>query len=329
MEFMESPKLLSIVVPTLNRRAMLEMTLDYLATETEGFESRVEFVVVNNASDDDTLAFLTTWKTHTAARVVSFDERVDIDSSFRRCVDVTTGRYINIFGDDDLPMPGFVRRIIETLDAGQNPALIYFNRLIGDEALLHVAEIAHPDDGMGIVSFDTESFIREFTHNPGFITSLVFDRNCWSEGELFYSSDFQGYKFLARIYGGSKGRTCIYVGMPSLIQRRGVQSWKKEWPRYWLVNMPRLLTALEEAGITSGALEQWKKKEVSLKRLIVDCVVAKAYDYRVDDPFWVLASRFQHKHRAVQIQLVRFLVPPFLARAAYFRRGKYRASQSR
>lgn len=324
---MENRKLLSIVVPTLNRRELLPETLQRLSDEIQGHESQVEFIVVNNASDDDTLEFLTKWKTHVPIRIVSFDVRVDIDTSFRRCVEATTGRYINIFGDDDLPMPGFVRCIIQILNADKSPALIYFNRLVGDEALHHVAEVAHPDHGMEIAFFDTGSFIREFTHSPGFITSLVFDRHCWAEGERFYSSDFQGYKFLARIYGGSEGRNCIYVGMPSLIQRRGIQSWKKDWPRYWLVNMPSLLAALEEAGITSGALEQWRSKEVPLKRLVVDCVVAKAYDYRVNDPFWALASRFQYKHRAVLIQLVRFLVPSFLARAVYFRHGKYKANQ--
>lgn len=326
---MEPPKLLSIVIPTLNRRAMLEMTLDYLAAEIEGLEARVELVVVNNASDDDTLEFLATRKAHVPARLVSFEERVDIDSSFRRCVDVTTGRYINIFGDDDLPMPGFVRRIIDILDAGRNPAFIYFNRLIGDEALRHVAEIAHPDHGVEVISFEVGKFISEFTHNPGFITSLVFDRHCWSEGEHFYSAGFQGYKFLARIYGGASGRTCMYVGMPSLIQRRGVQSWKREWPRYWLVNMPSLLVALEDAGTTSGAFERWQRKEVTLRRVIIDCVAAKAYDYSVSDRFWVDASRFQCKYRAILIQLVRFLVPRLLARAVYFRRGKYKGNHIR
>lgn len=316
--------LLSVVVPTLNRRSLLETTLNYLCAEMNGYESDVEFIVVDNASEDDTVDFLRSYKNSDQFRLVCFGERANIDDSFRRCIEVSNGCHINIFGDDDIPMSGFIKKTLEIIKSNDQASFIYFNRLIGDIELREIAEVAHPDRGFETLSFNIKDFIRGFTHHPSFISSLVFSRDTWSRGEMFYRNEYLGYKFLARIYGGSKDREIVYVGMPSLIQRRGHQSWKKDWPRYWLVNMPSLLSTFDDNGYTAGALDQWRRRDVSVKRLVIDCVVAKAYAYENDDAFWTLASRFQPVTRRWIMFLIRFLLPSALAKAIYFRRGKYR-----
>lgn len=317
-------KLLSVVVPTLNRRSLLETTLNYLCGEIAGHESEVEFIVVDNSSDDDTLTFLRTYKNSDRFRLVHYDERVQADDSFLRCIDLSTGKYINIFGDDDIPMAGFIRNTLNIIKSHESASFIYFNRLVGNESLGNISEVAHPELGFETIQFRTHDFIRVFSHHAGFISSLVFSRETWALGQDFYLEEYSGYKFLARIYGGSKDREIVYVGMPSLIQRRGHQSWKKDWPRYWLVSMPSLLKAFDDSGHTSGALNQWRSRDVSLKRLVIDCLVAKAYAYEHNDPFWTLASKFQPLTRRWVIFLIRFLLPSVLAKTLYFRRGKYR-----
>lgn len=321
---MTSPqKLLSLVVPTLNRRDLLETTLNTLVKDIKGFESDVEFVVVNNASDDDSLQFLNEWSKGKQVRIASFDSRVNIDESFKRCVDITTGRFINIFGDDDLPIPGFVARTIDHIRNSPNIDVFYFNRLIGDMNLENIGELAHPFFGVDYKEFPTAEFISKFTHWPCFITSLVFSRTAWAAGEAYYNDVYLGFKFLARVYAGSAGKQCAYVGMPALIQRRGKQAWKKDWPRYWLVNMPKLLNDLDHAGIAYGALASWSRNDVTMKRLAVDCLVAKAFDYSRSDAFWTEAAQFQPTYRRILLKTIQFLLPSSVAKSLYFSGGKY------
>lgn len=319
------PKLLSLVVPTLNRRDLLETTLNTLLKDIKGYESDVEFIVVNNASDDNTLQFLNEWSKGKQVRIASFDNRVNIDESFKRCVDITTGRFINIFGDDDLPIPGFVARTIDLIKNSPNIDIYYFNRLIGDMNLENIGEFAHPKFGVDYKKFPNNEFISNFTHGPGFITSLVFSRTAWAAGEAFYSDNYLGYKFLARVYAGCAGKQCIYIGTPALIQRRGKQAWKKDWPRYWLVNMPKLLNDLDRAGIASGALASWSRNDVTIKRLAVDCLVAKAFDYSRSDIFWTEAAQFQPTYRRILLKTIRLLLPSSVAKLLYFSGGKYGA----
>lgn len=316
-------KLLSIVVPTLNRKTLLAETLYILLKDIQGFESEVELIVINNSSDDDTEDFVRTKLSDTVIKFFSFADRVNIDDSFLRCVNNSNGKFINIFGDDDLPFPGYIRSLLEILNTDTNLGLIYLNRLIGDETLSNFGEIAHSDSGLASQVLNTNEFISKFTHWPGFVSALIFNRDCWIDGESYYRHEFLGYKFLARVYAGLGTKNCVYVGIPHLAQRRGLQSWKSEWPRFWLVNMPNLLKTLESSGITYGALSRWQTHEVTFKRLIIDCLVAKAYGYRLMDPFWFTAARYQTMLRAVAVHLIQIFIPCFLVRTVYFSFGKY------
>ena len=319
-------KLLSIVIPTLNRRQLLEETINALLIEIKGFESEVEFIVINNASDDDTDVFLTEKCLNTKVKYLSFTERVNIDDSFLRCITHSNGHFINIFGDDDLPLPGYVSRLINLIKSDSNIGIIYLNRLIGDENLINIGEVAHGSFGLSIQNLSSSDFIEKFTHWPGFISSLIFSRTSWNMGESSYNDLFLGYKFLARIYAGLKDLNCVYVGAPALIQRRGIQAWKSDWPRYWLVNMPRLLVSFDDKGTTKNALSHWNANEVTLKRVLIDCLVAKAFKYKFNDSFWNEATRYQPFARGLVIQIVRIIAPPILMSWLYFNLGKYKKS---
>lgn len=317
-------KLLSIVVPTLNRRVLLEETINALIKDVKGFESQVELIVINNSSDDDTEDVIGNKLSGSIVNFLSFSDRANIDDSFLRCVNNSKGKFINIFGDDDLPFPGYVKSLLEILNTQKNLGLIYLNRLIGDENLGNVGEVAHGDSGLLNQVFSSAEFIGKFTHWPGFVSALVFNRDCWIDGESYYRNEFLGYKFLARVYAGLGAKNCVYVGIPHLVQRRGLQSWKSEWPRFWLVNMPNLLKTLEVNGIANGALTRWRTHEVTFKRLLIDCLVAKVYGYGLMDQFWFTAARYQTIYRAVAIHLVQIFVPGFLVRGLYFSFGKYK-----
>lgn len=317
-------KLLTIVVPTLNRRLLLEETLNLLLNDIQGLEAEVELIVIDNSSSDDTAEYIGKMLTGTAANFISFPDRLNIDDSFLRCVNTSTGKFINIFGDDDLPFPGYIKYLLNIIKLKLNIGLIYLNRLIGDENLTNIGEVAHGDSGLSVQVLDPDDFISKFTHWPSFVTALVFSKDCWVDGEWCYSNEFLGYKFLARVYAGLGKRKCVYVGIPQLVQRRGVQSWKSEWPRYWLVNFPKLLKTLEDKKISHNALVHWRTKEVSFKRMFIDCLVAKAFGYRIVDPFWIKASQYQNFHRSIAIHLIQIFVPSLLMRWLYFSLGKYK-----
>ncbi len=318
-------KLLSIAVPTLNRCQHLQTTLPLLLEQVAHRTESIQFLVIDNFSDDGTEEFMRKIRAqYPFVEYLRFTTRTALDGSFERCVDHSSGRYINIFGDDDIPLPGYLDTLLDILANSAHCDIVYVNRLIGNEALDRVAEIGHPEMTYGHHHYSSRDFIRRFTHWPGFITSLTFSRNAWENGRNLTQTGYEGYRFLARVYFGIAGGQCLFIGAPLMIQRRGLQAWKSEWPRYWLVSMPHLLADLESHDVTSGALAAWQNSEVNARRIVIDCIVAKVYGYRVSDPFWQQAMSYQSGGRKWLISLCRYLMPKALAAFIYFRFSKYR-----
>lgn len=120
-------RLLTIIVPTYNRAACLRMLLDALTVELEGLEDRVDVVIGDNASTDDTpevtAAFAERWN---ATRILRHSENLGPDENFCRCVEAVRTSYFWIIGDDDLPRAGAIPALLSVLDAEQ-PDLVYLS----------------------------------------------------------------------------------------------------------------------------------------------------------------------------------------------------------
>lgn len=309
---------LVIAVPTLNRQVLLARTLEALRVQLPEALVEVQLKVFDNASDDGTESlFQKPDPPFPEIPYHRFADRVGIDESFARTVRQCGGDYILLFGDDDIPLPGFLREVTTALRDGDWPALMYVNRLIGNASLEKTAEVAHPFLPYGRLSLPIGEFIERFTHGPGFVSSLIFSRAAWDEGRELARAEYDGYIFLSRIYWGSRGRKAVYLGAPLLIQRRGVQAWKKEWPRYWLVGMPTLLDDLDRGKVSARSLENWQRNEVSDFRFLVDCVVAKAYGYPLGGAFWKVSRSFQPRRRRWLSHLIEKGLPSAIAHWAY------------
>lgn len=323
-----SQPLLSIVIPTRNRRELLKQTICSLFDQVQRFSRQVELIVVDNASTDGTREWAENELSNGATfRYVRYDNAVGIDDSFERSVACTHGRYVCIFGDDDLALPGFVARTIQICASPHQPGLIYFNHRIGDAELLDTSEICHMPASGPIEFSCTRAFIHKFIHWPSFISSIVFQRSVWNAGKPLARDEYYGYRFLSQIYFGLGERNCAYEPEPLLIQRRGIQSWKSDWPRYSLVNLPRLLFALDKRGVSLDALRRWQMRECTLIGVAQICLVAKAYGYVASDPFWKECMRYQTGSKRMIVWLVQRLVPQFVITPLYFRHSKYRGNK--
>lgn len=314
---------LSIVVPTFNRKGLLEVTLDSIIAQLDDSQVSFELLVTDNASSDGTSElFEDGAKYHSIARYARYDNRVGIDESFVRAVSETKGRFVLLFGDDDIPLPGFLRELTSCLAANAEIGFFYVNRIIGNQNLEYTTEVPHAKSPFGRMFMPLSDFIRIFTHWPGFVTCLVFSREAWDLGKP-YSMGFDGYNFLSRVYHGSANKETCFIASPLVLQRRGIQSWKKHWVTYWLVSMPKMLTSLEACGVTTGALTNWQEREVTNRRFIIDCFVAKAYNYSFRSSFWSDMRKFQvSRFRLTVSYFFQYLLPVAFARFLYSKTDK-------
>lgn len=314
---------LSITIPTLNRKELLEITLKLLIEQASQSLIPIEINVSDNSSDDDTPILFSNgglFKDH--VRYFRFEERVNIEDSFARAISISNGKFILLFGDDDIPLPGLVYEITRLILLHADSGFFYINRIIGDMNLVKTNEIPHFNSPFGYIQMPIGEFIRNFTHWPGFVSCLVFSRDAWDNGAS-EKNDFEGFNFLNRIYFGSSNKNVTYVASPLVIQRRGIQSWKSKWPQYWLISIPKLLENLEKKGVTTNAVKLWQRDEVTLKRFLIDCLVAKAYNYNYKSDFWNISRAYQYSlSKKIFSFIIQYFVPHLLAKYIYSKSNK-------
>jgi glycosyltransferase involved in cell wall biosynthesis len=309
-------KLLSVIIPTLNRPIELDKTLRSIAANYPIDSDLVEFILCDNASSPPAIpaeSIVSLFKEN--LKIITFNNRVDIDKSFARCINQAQGKYIQIFGDDDIAMGSVGFKILQSLNHNPNASVIYINRLIGDHLLNNISEIAHPHDCANeIFIMRTSEFIENYNHWPSFITSLVFSVESWNKGLNLSLQKYPGYNFLDIILRGSLPSPIIILGSPLLIQRRGIQSWKNYWPQYWLQAFPEILKNFDSDGITKDALSTWIHNEIKIKNFIVDLLIARSLPSIYKRIFWRdVVSTFNSSKLSFITNCIRIL-PPSVAR---------------
>jgi abequosyltransferase len=116
--------LLTIAIPTYNRHSCLEDLLGVLAPQLME-EPRVELIVFDNASQDETQAVVESFRQQ-GLKLTYFrnEKNIGADGNFIRCYEAARGEYVWIFGDDDIILPGGLHVVLTHL-ASRRYDLLY------------------------------------------------------------------------------------------------------------------------------------------------------------------------------------------------------------
>ena len=102
--------LLTIMVPTYNRRKLLEGLLRILLPVLQESPD-VEILISNNCSTDDTAAYLATLSGHSRLRVVNHEQPRQVEWWYKQ----PRGRFYWVFCDDDMATPEGIAFVCQTL----------------------------------------------------------------------------------------------------------------------------------------------------------------------------------------------------------------------
>jgi abequosyltransferase len=111
--------LLTLAIPTYNRawclRELLSVLVDQLIDEP-----RVELIISDNASSDDTETVVREFSARgLRVRYIRNVENVGPDANFLQCFEQARGKYTWIFSDDDLIIPGGIAKILSYCQAAE------------------------------------------------------------------------------------------------------------------------------------------------------------------------------------------------------------------
>ena len=119
--------LLSIIIPTYNRCDFLKECLKSVEKEIQKIPKpeTIELIISDNASTDSTKEML---KNNFPNITYFCNERnVGVEENVDRCFKYAQGKYTYILSDDDILLPGSLKRIMEVIE--NEPNYIYINAI--------------------------------------------------------------------------------------------------------------------------------------------------------------------------------------------------------
>jgi hypothetical protein len=109
--------LLTIAIPTYNRSRYLARLLAALGPQITD-DPRIELLISDNHSSDNTPDVVESFCTSgNSCRYLRNETNIGSDGNFLQCFESASGRFVWLFGDDDLPEPGTVQRILSILSS--------------------------------------------------------------------------------------------------------------------------------------------------------------------------------------------------------------------
>jgi abequosyltransferase len=179
-----SKPLLSICIPSYNRAALLSELLERIASDlTGGIEDLVEVVISDNASPDHTgevVARLTPSIKHLVS--IRQDENIGPDRNFLACVASANATFVWLMGDDDLPEPGSIARVLQVLADHPHIAGLTMDR-IGRSFDLKTrrSEDALANFKQTTMLHGADVVVSHLTYYIAFISAQVFNRELWAK----------------------------------------------------------------------------------------------------------------------------------------------------
>jgi len=111
--------LLTLAIPTYNRAGCLKELLSILLDELKD-EPRVEFIISDNASSDETPSVVQDFVSRGLhVRYIRNAQNIGADANFLQCFEQARGKYVWLFSDDDLIVPGGLAKILIYCEAAE------------------------------------------------------------------------------------------------------------------------------------------------------------------------------------------------------------------
>ena len=175
--------LLSVCVPTFNRAAFIRISARFWLEQLAPFADRVELIIADNASHDETASVLRSYASLGAFRLIVRPQHLTFNETARDLVvEQARGEYVWVCGDDDYLNPGGLATAVAAIEAHRDQDHFYVpTQFVPAD---HPPDLAHDDP-----RFSPHLHIPKHELRGG-IVSQTKEILAWDDGAFsgFYSS---------------------------------------------------------------------------------------------------------------------------------------------
>jgi len=262
--------ILSICVPTYNRSKFLSEALDSIIISIKGFEDRVEIIVSDNASTDNTFDIVKEYQAKYSFIRYNRNKENVFDKNFFIAASLANGNYIWVFADDDKMEEQAVINVINYIN--QNYNLIICNYSIWNNDFTSKLKEKFYNVSKNIEFNDHNEILKKLGSKLQFLSSIVIEKNTFFnlDEEEYNSLHEFGISFAFSLYCGIiKNVKAVLIANPQL-RYRGNNSPltdRKTWYKYFATGSTLLFEELRKKGYSSRSI--YSAKSIVLGKYIL------------------------------------------------------------
>jgi glycosyltransferase involved in cell wall biosynthesis len=266
-------KLLSIVIPSHNKTEFLLEAIKSILAE-EGFDERCEVCVSDNSLSETTSIEV--------AKKYAGDERLvyrrsldspSLDENVARAVSMARGKYVWIFGDDDLIISGSMKLLLATIESSNCEIYILNSQSFQGEKIIENQRHLFTEDKVYSPS-ENDIFLAEMGGYLTYLGCIIIEKKFWDEN---FDPTFMGSFFthLGVLMNAKIGKVARFIAEPVIMMRLYHQTWTADYYRIWNILYPRLIWGLK------GYSDEAKSRVVIRNplRAVFSVLAARAYGY--------------------------------------------------
>lgn len=275
--------ILSICVPTYNRCKLLGTTIESIIFSLEQSNSNaVEIIISDNASTDNTPSAID----EIIFKYPFIKRRTNklnvVDENFFLVANEAIGKFIWIFGDDDLMLPQAVTRVL--LEINNGFTLLMLNYSMWDVKLEKMVQASKYKYTVDETITNPNTVLSKYGTQLQFITAVVIKK------EIFFSKrnyDYNllhqyGNSFLYAVYAGIYNNCHAKFIVQPLLKYRGGNSTEvgevDKWYNFFIYGNNFFLKLLKQQGYNETSIRK-ARYEIIKKYLLPDIIFRKKDGY--------------------------------------------------
>ena len=277
--------MLTIVIPTYNRRESLRKGLEALIPQVERHKDQVSLYISDNCSDDGTAEVVGGFQAR-YPDLIGYKRQssnLGAQGNFRDAVLSVDSKYVVLFSDDDVALPFFMDTVMEQLHKHPDVAMVNYNALtVSEEGEFRGVRDSISYGGAPKLYNTGSEFIKEHTHVPSLVSSNIFLREGFiREADKISIGDYPGYDWYAALMKSIVSKACVYLDVPLFLANSpSCQRWERNAPWYYVVGLSRLFKELDASN--PGIWSSWKGVFHStwFENYCLNCIARYQNEYR-------------------------------------------------
>ena len=267
---------LSIVISTFNRSKWLEVNLENMNNLISGFKNKVEIIVCDNQSTDQTNEILRNFKSNPNIKSYRNSGNVGMLGNLSESVALASGEYIWLIGDDDIIRECSIGKILNVIDAN-GPELIYLNYAYSTrQEPPRIEELfAYHESSIQMTLDTSDKFgpLREMTDlNENFFTAIYTFVAKKKHAQKIFNQDTSGLEFSSLqscvptskyILNNLLHLESFWISEPAITINMNV-SWGTFTPLWILERVPEVYDLAEFNGLEKGKVDFWRSHTIKM-----------------------------------------------------------------